>query len=167
MKTKKIGYMGMLIALAFVLSYVEMLLPFNIGIPGAKLGLANVVVLMGLYLMGPKEALLLNISRIILVGFLFGNLSAMLYSMAGGIVSFIAMIITKKLNKNTILGVSVMGGVFHNVGQIIVAIWAVETYRLIYYLPILIIIGTVSGIFIGILGTGILKIIKGALYKTI
>lgn len=150
MNTKKVAYLGLFIALAFVLSYVEFLLPLNIGIPGAKIGLANLVVMVALYTAGTKDAFLLSIVRVILVGLTFGNPAMMLYSMAGAMLSFLVMIIAKKTKLFSITGVSVLGGVFHNIGQIIVAMFVLDTASLIYYLPFLIVIGTISGIVIGI-----------------
>lgn len=153
MKTKRIACLGLLIALAFVLSYVEYLLPLNIGIPGAKVGLANLVVMVALYTLGKKDAALLSVVRVVLVGFTFGNLAMMLYSMAGALLSFVVMLIAKRTKLFSITGVSVLGGVFHNVGQIIVAMFVLETASLLYYLPFLIVIGTISGIVIGVISS--------------
>ncbi|MBP3727600.1 MAG: Gx transporter family protein [Pseudobutyrivibrio sp.] len=153
MKTKRIACLGLFIALAFVLSYVEYLLPLNIGIPGAKVGLANLVVMVALYTLGKKDAALLSVVRVVLVGFTFGNLAMMLYSMAGALLSFVVMLIAKRTKLFSIAGVSVLGGVFHNVGQIIVAMFALETASLLYYLPFLIVIGTISGIVIGVISS--------------
>ncbi|MBO5617977.1 Gx transporter family protein [Pseudobutyrivibrio sp.] len=151
MKTKRIACLGLFIALAFVLSYVEFLLPLNIGIPGAKVGLANLVVMVALYTLGKKDAALLSFVRVVLVGLTFGNLAMLLYSLAGAILSFLAMLIAKRTKLFSITGVSVLGGVFHNVGQIIVAMLVLETGSLLYYLPFLIVIGTISGVVIGLL----------------
>jgi len=153
MKTKRIACLGLFIALAFVLSYVEYLLPLNIGIPGAKVGLANLVVMVALYTLGKKDAALLSVVRVVLVGFTFGNLAMMLYSMAGALLSFVVMLIAKRTRLFSITGVSVLGGVFHNVGQIIVAMFVLETASLLYYLPFLIVIGTISGIVIGVISS--------------
>lgn len=153
MKTKRIACLGLFIALAFVLSYVEYLLPLNIGIPGAKVGLANLVVMVALYTIGKKDAALLSVVRVVLVGFTFGNLAMMLYSMAGALLSFIVMLMAKRTKLFSITGVSVLGGVFHNVGQIIVAMFVLETASLLYYLPFLIVIGTISGIVIGVISS--------------
>ena len=152
MNTKKIAYLGLLIARAFVFSYIEFLIPINIGVPGAKLGLANLVIIVALYTLNEKDAFVLSMIRIVLVGFTFANLASMLYSLAGGILSFVAMIIAKKTKKLSITGVSVLGGVFHNIGQIIMAICVVKTASLIYYLPVLLVSGIVAGVAIGILG---------------
>ena len=162
LNSKKVAYLGLLIALAFVLSYVEVLLPLNIGIPGAKVGLANIVIVVALYTIGSKNAFMLSLVRVVLVGLTFGNFAMMLYSLAGAFLSFVMMFIAKRTKKLSITGVSVVGGVFHNVGQIIVAIFVLETSKLIYYLPFLIIIGTVSGVVIGIVSAMICKRVKVA-----
>ena len=160
MKTKKIAYLGLLIALAFVFSYIEFLIPVNIGVPGAKLGLANLVIIVALYTLNEKDAFVLSMIRIVLVGFTFANLASMLYSLAGGILSYVAMLIAKRTQKLSITGVSVIGGVFHNVGQIIMAIWVVKTASLVYYLPVLMVSGIAAGVAIGVLGGMVTKRIK-------
>lgn len=151
MAGKKIAYLGLLIALAFVLSYVEFLIPINLGIPGVKVGLANLVIIVAMYTIGEKSAFFLSMVRILLVAFTFGNLAAMLYSLAGGLLSYFVMLFAKKMDVLSAKGVSVLGGIFHNVGQILVAMMILETAQLIYYLPVLLIAGTVSGLFIGLL----------------
>ena len=160
MKNKRIAYLGMLIGLAFIFSYIETLIPFTFAVPGIKLGLANIVVIVGLYLLGEKDAFLLSMVRIVLVGFTFGNLSTMLYSLGGGVLSYLVMLIAKKMGVFSMKGVSILGAVFHNVGQIIVAMLVLETTQLIYYLPTLLIAGTVTGFFVGLLGTMITERIK-------
>ena len=151
MNNRKIAFLGLFVALAFVLSYIEFMLPLNIGIPGAKIGLANLVIMVALYTLGEKNAIALSIIRVVLVGLTFGNLSMMLYSLAGAALSLFVMLIAKKLNKFSMVGVSILGGVFHNVGQIIVAMLVLETRSLMYYLPFLIVIGTITGVLIGII----------------
>ena len=151
MNNKRIAFLGLFVALAFVLSYIEFLLPLNIGIPGAKIGIANLAVMVTLYTVGEKNAIALSIIRVVLVGLTFGNVSMMMYSLAGATLSLVAMLIAKKTGKLSITGVSILGGVFHNVGQIIVAMLVLETKSLYYYLPFLIIIGTVTGVLIGII----------------
>ncbi len=160
MKSRKIAFLGLLIALAFVLSYVEMLLPINIGIPGAKVGLANLVIMVALFSIGEKNAFILSVVRVILVGLTFGNLAMMIYSMAGAVLSFAAMLIAKRIKLFSITGVSVIGGVFHNLGQIIVAIFVLDTASLIYYFPFLVVVGTVSGIVIGVISGMIIERFK-------
>lgn len=154
---KKAAYMGMLTALAFVFSYIEFLLPINLGVPGIKLGLANLVVIVALYLMDVRAACTLSFVRILLTGLTFGNPASMIYSLAGGMLSLVIMIVAKKAGFFSVTGVSVLGGVFHNVGQIIVAILVVETKSLLYYLPVLILSGTVAGVLIGILASILIR----------
>lgn len=161
MKTKKIAYLGLLIALAFVFSYIEFLIPVNLGIPGAKLGLANLVIIVALYTINEKDAFVLSMIRIVLVGFTFANLASMLYSLAGGILSFFAMVLAKRSKKFSMKGVSVIGGIFHNIGQIIIAICVVKTASLVYYLPVLIVAGITAGVAIGLLGAMVTKRIRG------
>ena len=156
MNTRKIAILGLFIALAFVLSYIEYLLPLNIGIPGAKVGLANLVVMVALYTLGEKDAFILSLVRVLLVGLSFGNMGMMIYSLAGAALSFIAMIIVKRTKLFSATGISVLGGVFHNIGQIIVAMIVLEAKSLIYYLPFLLVIGTISGVVIGILSSMII-----------
>ena len=155
MKTKRIALYGLFLALALVASYIERLIPLNPGIPGVKLGLANIVTMVLLYTVGIQAAILISALRILLSGLLFGSGFAMVYSAAGATLSMIAMIILKKTGRFGVMGVSVAGGVFHNIGQILVAIALLETRTLIYYLPILIISGLTAGVIIGIL-SGIL-----------
>lgn len=160
MKTKRIVVLGLLVALAFVFSYLESLVPISIGIPGAKLGLANLVILVALYTLGARDAFLLSVIRIVLVGFTFTNVASMLYSLAGGVLSFAVMYLAKKIKSLSMVGVSVLGGIAHNIGQILVAMWAVETVSLVYYLPILMIVGIVAGVVIGLLSAMVIKRVK-------
>ena len=155
---KQTAYYGMFVALAFVFSYIEVLIPFSIGIPGVKLGLANIVVLMALYTMGTKESFIISCVRIVLVGFTFGNMFTILYSLAGGLLSWQVMSLFKKTKKFSIVGVSIVGGITHNIGQIVVAALVLENIGIAYYLPVLLVAGTVTGFLTGILGVGLLKI---------
>ncbi|MDO5520416.1 MAG: Gx transporter family protein [bacterium] len=160
MSTKKISTFGVLVALAFIFSYIEALIPFNFAVPGMKLGLANIVVLATLYLLGTKEGFAISLLRVVLVGFTFGNLSTMIYSLAGGFLSFLVMALAKRFNLFSIIGVSVLGAIFHNVGQVSVAMIMVRTKTLIGYLPFLLVFGIVSGVVIGIVGGEITKRLK-------
>lgn len=160
MKSKNIATYGLLIALAFILGYIESLIPIPFPIPGMKLGLANLVVLTALYIWGYKEAFVLSVIRIILTGFTFGSLSTMLFSLAGGLLSFLLMALFKKSRLFGITGVSVIGGVSHNIGQILVAIFIVNSIDIIYYLPILLITGSITGAMIGFLGSLITQRLK-------
>jgi len=155
---KKVALYGMFVALAFIFSYIEVLIPFSIGIPGVKLGLANIVVLTALYSMGTKESFIISCIRIVLVGFTFGGMFSLLYSLAGGLLSWFVMSLCKKVNLFSIVGVSIAGGIAHNIGQIVVASLILENVSLGYYLPVLLIAGTITGVLIGILGASLLKI---------
>ncbi len=150
---EKTAYMGLLLSFALILSYVESLVPFFFGIPGMKLGLANLAVMLALYLFGGREAFLLNLLRILLSSVLFGNMSTFLYSAAGGFFSFFAMTIMKKRKTFSMIGVSMGGGVFHNIGQILAAFLIVRTYGIFYYVPALLAAGVVTGGLNGIIAS--------------
>lgn len=160
MKSKKVAWYGILIALAFVLSYVESQIPIHFAIPGVKLGLTNLVVLMALYCMDEKSALAINLVRILLVGFTFGNALSLMYSVAGGVLSGLAMILLKRRGSFSMISVSVAGGIFHNVGQVLVAMLLLETTSLLWYLMFLWFSGIGAGIIIGILCGEIVKRIR-------
>ena len=147
---KKTVKLGFFLALALILSYVESLIPFSFGIPGIKLGLPNLIVVLLLYRNGAKDALAVNFLRIILAGFLFGSLYSILYALAGAMLSFAAMLAGRRIGCFSPMGVSVLGGVFHNIGQIVVAMLVVETYYVGYYMPFLIVAGTVTGAVLGV-----------------
>lgn len=153
----RVAYFGVFVALALIFSYVESLIPFHIGIPGVKLGLANLIIVIALYKMDVKSAFLLSITRVILSGFIFGNLFSIIYSLAGGVLSLAIMAVMKKNQGFSVMGVSIAGGVFHNIGQLIVAMIVVETYSVAYYLPVLLISGLVTGLVIGIAAGEMLK----------
>ena len=153
----KAAYFGVFIALALIFSYVETLIPIQVGIPGVKLGLANLVVVVVLYKMGIKEAYTLAVVRVILSGFLFGNLFSIVYSLAGGLLSLTVMVALKRTKAFSLLGIRAMGGVFHNVGQLIMAALVLESLSIGYYLPVLLISGLVTGILIGIISGEMLK----------
>ncbi len=147
---RHVAYFGLLLALALILSYVESLIPVFVSVPGIKLGLANLVVLLCLYIFPAKYALLLSVARVLLAGFLFGNLYSILYSLAGALVSFFVMYLAKKVFKFGILGVSSLGGVFHNMAQMAVAMVVVSNVRIGYLFPYLFLAGVIMGAIIGI-----------------
>lgn len=154
MKTRKIAMYGLLLALAFIFSYIESLIPTP---PGIKLGIANMVVLVALYQLGTRDAFIISIIRILLVGLTFGNFYSMVYGLAGGLLSFLVMVLLKNSKRFGTLGVSVAGGVTHNLGQIVVAILVIERHEIIYYYPLLFISGIVAGVMVGILTALVLK----------
>lgn len=147
---RQITTMGMLVALAMVLGFVETLIPINLGIPGMKLGLANIVVVIALFLFDIKTAVVVSILRIILIAMTFGNMSMMFYSIAGASLSLLSMIAISKIKSFSLISISIIGGIMHNVGQIICAAFVVRTNGVFTYLPVLMIAGLVSGALIGI-----------------
>ena len=147
MKTKKITVMAMCIALAMILSYVESQIP-SPGIPGVKLGLANLAVIFALYKLGWKEAVGISLLRVLLVSLLFGHVASFFYSIAGAALSLVGMILLRKTEKLSCVAVSVLGGVLHNLGQILVAV-AIMGRNVVYYLPGLILSGVAAGVAIG------------------
>lgn len=149
---KWVALYGMLISLAFIFSYIEAVIPIPIPVPGVKLGLANLVSIVGLYTVGIKGTIAVSLVRIVLVGFTFGNLSSMIYSLAGGTVSLIFMILLKKTGKFSQVGVSIIGGIGHNIGQLTAAALITETAGVFYYLPFLMVAGVIAGAVIGLLG---------------
>lgn len=156
--SKRIAVTALFTSFGIVLSYIESFIPV-IGIPGVKLGLANLVIVIALYLLNERQALLINVIRILLVGFMFANIFSIIYSLVGAAFSFIIMFISKRF-KLSIITVGILGGVFHNVGQIIVAAFVIETYSIIYYIPVLIISGAITGAVIGILSLVTIKRVK-------
>lgn len=150
---RKTAYMGLLLAFALILSYVESLIPFFFGVPGMKLGLANLAVLLTLYIFGAKEAVVLNMGRIVIASFLFGNMSMLFYSAVGGIVSFGVMLFMKKSRIFSMTGVSMGGGVFHNIGQLLTAFLVTKTVGIFYYMPVLLLAGAGTGFLNGLVAT--------------
>lgn len=159
MKTKT-AHTGLLLAFALILSYIEVLIPFSLGIPGIKLGLANLAVVMTLYLVGYKEALVLTVIKAVLCGFLFGNMSMILYSLSGAVCSFLIMAAMMKTDSFHLPVVSAAGGVMHNIGQLLIACFTVKTYSIIYYMPVLILAGLITGILIGMAASLVMPYIK-------
>lgn len=162
---RRVALTGLLAALALIFSYVEALVPFNAGVPGIKLGLANLVPLIILYRLDARYAFAANLIRVFLAGLLFSGMFAALYSLAGSVTSFLVMYLLKKTNLFSMIGVSTAGGVFHNIGQLCVAILAVSGPQLIHYLPVLIISGMIAGIIVGIGGTILLDRIPVKLFR--
>lgn len=153
----RVAYFGVFTALALIFSYVETLIPFNFGIPGVKLGLANLIIVIALYKMKLSDVYLLSIVRVVLNGFIFGNYFSIIYSLAGGLLSLSTMAFLKKSKKFSIFGISMAGGVMHNIGQLIIAMIIVETFSVAYYVPVLLVAGLVTGFIIGIASGEMLK----------
>ena len=150
--SKKIALCGVLAALAIVFGYVEHLIPFNFGIYGLKLGLSNLVTVTALYLLGTKTSIAVNFLRIVVSSLLFGSAVSLAYSLCGGMLSLAVMIFLKKIDRNkkiSAVGVSLCGGVTHNIGQLAVAIILVDNLKIAFYLPVLIAAGAITGFAIG------------------
>ena len=153
----RVAYFGVFTALALIFSYVETLIPVNLGIPGVKLGLANLIIVVALYKMRLSEAYLLSVVRVLLAGFIFGNYFSIIYSLAGGLLSLTVMALLKKWGGFSLQGISIAGGVFHNIGQLIVAAVVVETFSVTYYFPVLLVAGLLTGLVIVIVAEMMLK----------
>jgi len=157
-KSRTVAFAGICIALALILAYVEVLIPplFN-SLPGIKMGLPNIIIVFLLYRRGPVFAGIVSLLRILLVSMLFGNVMALMYSLSGGVLSLAVMILLRKLNFLSPVGVSVAGGVTHNIGQILMAVLLLDTVQLGYYLVVLTVAGTIAGIVIGLCGSFLVK----------
>ena len=151
MKAKRVAFLGLSIALAMILSFVESQIPALVAIPGIKVGLPNIVMVFLLYRVGWKETVIVSIVRILLISMLFGNLQTMTFSIMGAAISLLGMILLKKVKWFSCITVSVMGGILHNVGQIIAACLWTQTAEIAFYLPVLLISGTIAGTLIGLL----------------
>ncbi len=157
-KTRYIAFLGVISAVAMVLSVVEMLIPpIWSAVPGIKIGLPNIIILFLLYKTSFKEALSVSLIRIFTVSLLFGTALTLCYSLVGGILSLAVMWLLKKSGKFSPVGVSIVGGVTHNFGQIITAVIILSTKEIGFYFPVLAVTGTLAGIFVGLLGILLLK----------
>lgn len=159
--TKKLTMTALLAALALIFSYIEVLIPFSPAIPGIKLGIANLVVIVALYHMGLKYAITINVVRIFIAGLLFSGVFGIIYSLAGAILSMTVMVLLKKTGLFSVTGVSMAGGVAHNLGQILAAAFLVSNLSIFIYFPVLIFSGLISGALIGIVAYIILKRLPG------
>ena len=151
--TKKLALLGLTTAIAMALAYVEVLLPpIFTAVPGIKLGLPNIIIIFVLYKMGVKEAAAVSLVRMLAVSLLFGNPITFAYSLAGAALSLTVMALLKKIDFFSVIGISVAGGVLHNVGQILLAMVVLKTAELGYYLIVLAVTGTIAGVVIGVCG---------------
>jgi heptaprenyl diphosphate synthase len=154
-KAKKVAFLGLAIALAMILSFVESQIPALVAMPGIKVGLPNLVMVFLLYRVGWKETVIVSIIRIFLTSLLFGNMQTLTFSIAGAVLSLASMILLKKTGWFSCITVSIVGGLFHNLGQIVAACLWTQTAQVAYYLPVLLISGTIAGTVIG-LASGII-----------
>ncbi len=157
---KRCAYYGVLLSLAIICGYIEMLIPFDFGIPGIKLGLANIVAVWLLYKNRFLPAFTVNIARILLVFLLFGNAMSLVYALSGGILAVIMMAVIKRLKCFSPVGVSIAGAFFHNVGQLLSASFVIGSKAVIYYLPFLTLSAVATGLLIGLLASYLLKRVK-------
>lgn len=157
-RIKRITLLALFTSVALLLSYVEMLIgPLFTGVPGIKMGLPNIAIMLVLYRIGTKEAIAVSFIRIVISSILFGNITMFWYSVAGAALSLAVMILLKRIDSFSSLGVSVAGALAHNIGQILVAMLLMQTTQIGYYMIVLSITGTVSGIFVGLLGGFVIK----------
>lgn len=162
MKAKKLTLLSLFCAVSMIMSYLESLVPLPLPF-GIKVGLPNIIIIFILYRIGAKEAIAVSLVRVLLVSLLFGNALSLAYSITGAIFSMVIMILLKKINLFSSIAVSVMGGISHNAGQIVVACVIMDTVEISYYLPILAISGTVAGVLVGIAGNLMINKIKNVI----
>ena len=164
--TRRITFLGLGVAVAMLLSYVEFLLPpIWSAVPGIKIGLANIIIVYLFFKSSAFDAALVSLVRLFLSALLFGSFLTLLYSFAGALISFIVMLLLKKSALFSEIGVSIGGGVFHNLGQILVAIAVLKTREIGYYMIVLAFTGTLSGLFVGIAGALMVKRIDFKKYR--
>ena len=152
-KTKRISSYGMLLALAVVLGYVEAIIPINIGIPGVKMGIPNIVTVVSLYTIGAAPAFVIALLRILIIATLFGNMMTLAYSLCGFALSFLSMLLLRKPGGFSRTSVSITGGVMHNVGQLVCAVFLLKASILYMYFPVLLAAGIAAGLVIGLLSS--------------
>lgn len=154
---KKFTVVSLFTAFAIILSYIEFLIPFNIGIQGFKLGLSNIATVYCLYMLGEKECVIITLIRILVINLLFGTIFSLMFSISGGIISCITMILLKRLMKSGIIFTSAIGGVVHNIAQIIIAFFIIESSVIFGLMPVLTIVGMITGLVVGIVSEQIYK----------
>jgi heptaprenyl diphosphate synthase len=160
-----IAQLGMFIAVAMVFSYIESFIRIDIAVPGIKLGLANIVTIVVLCKLGLADAVLVSVLRIFLSSLLFGNFTVMIYSLAGAAVSMLFMWISVKIGFFSTTGTSILGGVGHNVGQLIVAYLVIKNQNILIYAPVLLVSGTITGVLIGLAAVFVMRAVGGQIGK--
>ena len=163
-KAYRITFCAGMAALALVLSYIELLIPFFAAVPGIKLGLANLVILTALYKLGFTDAVIIDVIRVLAAGLLFSGMFGTLYSLAGALLSLLVMYGLMRTGRFSVIGVSMAGGVFHNLGQLIMAALLVSAPEVFVYLPVLMITGILSGAVIGTVAYIIIKRVSFPLF---
>lgn len=165
LRTRRLALSAMFAALALIFSYVEAIIPFSIGIPGIKLGIANLVIIIALYEMNFRYAFTINVVRILVAGLLFNGFFGAVYSLAGGILSIILMWALKQIGHFSMIGVSMAGGLAHNLGQLSVAALIVSNFKMFLYFPVLMFSGIITGILIGIVAYIVDSKVPKSLFK--
>ncbi|MBN2259149.1 MAG: Gx transporter family protein [Clostridiales bacterium] len=158
--TKKIALIGILISQAMILGFIERFIPIGFIVPGVKLGLSNIVTLISLYMLTFRETSLVLFGRIILLSFMFGSMSSLLYSLSGGIFALLVMALCMKIDKFSIIGISVLGAIAHNLGQLLMAALIISNLNIFYYLPLLMVFAIPTGLLIGTTSKLLLEFIQ-------
>lgn len=154
---QRVALSGLLMSLMLVFGFIERQFPLP-GPPGIKLGLANSVLLYALYMLGIKQAVVLMLLKVLMNGLLFSGMSAMLYSFSGSVLSLLVMILVSRVKSVSTIGVSVMGAVFFNIGQVLMAVYVVGTPQLLTtYLPVLMVVGVLTGVLTGVIAQMVMK----------
>ena len=161
MSVKRVSYLGLLLSISLVISYIEAILPPLSGIPGVKPGLSNIVTLITLKLFGRKEAFIVLISRILLSALLFGNGFSLVFSLCGGLLAMAAMSVSAGFERLSLIGVSILGGVFHNLGQLFAAAFLIKQLKIAYYGPVLMVSGLMAGALCGFIASLLLPRLEG------
>ena len=164
-RTYRMTLTAMLTVIALMFSYIEAMIPITLGIPGFKPGFANIMIIIALYALDARYAFAVDLTRIVLAGLLFGTPFSMMYSLAGGMVSLAVMWLLRKTGLFSVIGVSIAGGVFHNLGQLMVAALAVSNFRMFIYFPVLVFTGIGTGIGTGIIAYAVLSKMPGSIMK--
>ncbi len=154
---RRVAQGGILLAVALILSYVESLIPISVGIPGVKLGLPNLITVLGLITMSPLEVLAIIVMRNLLSGFMFGSGMTIIYSLAGGVLSWLVMTVLMKTKLLSVIPVSISGGITHNLGQLIIAYFVLRSEGVWYYFIPLFVAGSITGFLIGIIALRLKK----------
>ena len=155
--TKRMVTLSALIAVAMILSYVESMIPAFVAVPGVKMGLSNIATVFALYTLGWPYAICVSAVRVVLSALLFGNVVGLIYSLSGAALALLGMILLQRLNSFSSIGVSVAGGVMHNLGQVLVAMLILDTPQIAYYMLVLSVTGILAGIAVGLCGVLVLK----------
>ena len=160
LSTRQMVTLSAIIAVAMILSYIESMIPAFVAVPGVKMGLSNIATVFALYALGWPYAICVSVVRVFLSALLFGNFVSLIYSLSGAALALGLMILVKKLNKFSSIGVSVAGGVGHNAGQIIAACIVMKNAAISIYIIPLLISGTISGIVIGLIAGNLVERVK-------